>query len=927
MRQTRFDMRLIQILSAMAALAVMVGVVGIAVNRYLAQSQTDLIKTNLPAMELASRIGAAAEGVGNLVAAFEQADTPDDINRIAAALEEAVDRIGSGALKLESITAQSPTALSGIRADEIVDQMMRNGLDRLQLAGSIKASGQDLARQGAAINALIEAQTDLARLRITAGIVGLYQGGADDPRPALDALADESFFAFERVTEMARIVDAVRLQLQQVERISEQKALTAMHSDVSVQLEQAERRARFLPSSSAQEDAIAMLQDYRRAVATGGIIDQQAARLALQSVISSDSNRLREAIREISERARLGRDRVQAQGLAQIATAQSRARTLAFTLLAVVASATIAAFILWLYARRQLVTRLANVSGRIVAVAGGDYGDPMPITGQDEIGRMEKALNILRRRAYEAARLRTHLEEAVIARTGDVVSEMKLSNIARAEAEAANRSKTEFLARMSHEIRTPLNGIIGMLGLLKDDTEAADAQSRIRTAHRSACELLELTNEILSYAGNQDGADRLNPVHFMLRDFVGQLGHHLQSLAGPKQLESVIDLSETAPPVLFGDITKIRQVMINLLSNAVKYTERGSVTLLVDHATSPDTGQPVLSLTVADTGAGMSSEAMTTAFDEYSRADQARRDGVEGLGLGLAISRRLTATLGGALSVESEEGIGSRFTLTVPLMMGDADLIPDDAAHWQDVEAGRAVLVIDDHKVNRIVARGYLERMGCTVTEAATGAAGLTALDTAHFDLVLIDLDLPDISGMEVAARIGSRTDTPLRVALTAHLIEDTAENRATLNVARILSKPISPRAMAEVLALCAPADLPQGADQIVDSLRGDIADLGAETTALIVRDFLDGLQGEIDTLRAGAEEARRKAAHRMRGAASNFRLDALVAALAEVEAAAENEQDPSLARALDAAADAARILHAAAQAAGLQIDEGSTKR
>ncbi|MBB3987783.1 two-component system sensor histidine kinase TorS [Sagittula marina] len=918
---------MIQILSAMAALAVMVGVVAIAVNRYLAQSQTDLINTNLPAMELASRVGSAAEGVGNLVAAFERPDTPEDLDRIAAALEEAVDRIGTGVLKLERMTSQGAGERAGMRANDLVDRMRRSGLERLQLTARVQASAKRLASQGAAINALIEAQKDLARLRITAGIAGLYDGGADDPRKALDTLADDAFFAFERVTEMARTVDAARLQLQQVKELTAPEALAAIGAEISSLLDQAERRARFLPSSSAQVDAIALLQDYRRALAPGGIIDQQTRRTALQSVIASDSGRLGQAISQMSDRARIARENVQAQGLAGIAAAQARARTLALALLAVVVAATIAAFVLWLYARRQLVTRLANVSGRIVAVAGGEYGDPMPISGQDEIGRMEKALNILRRRAHEAARLRSHLEEAVIARTGDVVTEMKLSNVARAEAEAADRSKTEFLARMSHEIRTPLNGIIGMLGLLEDETEDPDARGRVRTAHRSACELLELTNDVLSYSDTQGRADRLTPVHFLLRDFVGQLGHHLQSLAASKQLEAVIDLSEPAPPVLFGDITKIRQVMINLLSNAVKYTERGSVTLLVDHAISPETGQPVLSMTVADTGAGMSSEAMATAFDEYSRTDQARRDGVEGLGLGLAISRSLTAALGGALSVESEKDVGSRFTLTVPLTIGDADLIPEDASNWQKVEAGCAVLVIDDHKVNRMVARGYLERMGCDVSEAANGAAGLAAEEETRFDLILIDLDLPDISGKEVAARIKRRTEAPLRVALTAHLIEDNDENRAALNVARILTKPISPRALAELLALCAPAEVPQGAEGVLDSLRGDIADLGAETTALIVRDFLDSLQDELDTLRSASGDARRKAAHRIRGAASNFRLDALAGALAEVEASAENGGDPSLARALKAAEDAAKTLKAAAKTAGLQIDEGSTKR
>lgn len=905
----------------------MVGVVAIAVNRYLTQSQTNLIETNLPAIEMASRIGAASEVVGTLATAFVQADTRDDIDRIARALGQAVERINSGALELEGMNADMPPPVHRVRASEVVARMTRNGHARLRLLDSIARKAGDLARIGADLDALIEAQTDLARLRITAGIVGLYLGEEDDLRPALDTLADKSFFAFERVTELARMVDAVRLQLQQVPGLSAPETIEKTRTDIAEDLALAERRAGFLPSAAAQADARVLLQRHHAAVEPGGLIDLQARRAALQSVIEADSGLLRQVILDLAARARAAREAVQAQGLEQISAAQSRASRLTLALLVAVIAATVAASVLWLYARRQLVARLATVSGRIVAVAGGDYGDPMPISGQDEIGRMEKALNILRRRAHEAERLRARLEDAVIARTGDVVAEMKLSNVARAEAEAADRSKTEFLARMSHEIRTPLNGIIGMLELLQDDAADAHWRERVKTAHSSARELLELTNDILSYAADQDRPDRLNPVHFMLRDFVGQMGHNLQSLAAQKKLEAIVDLAESAPHVLFGDVTKIRQVVVNLISNAVKYTDSGAVTLMVDHAFSDETNQPVLSVTVADTGAGMSSEAVAHAFDAYGRADAARRAGIEGLGLGLAISRSLSHALGGALTVESQPGVGSRFTLTVPVMIGDADQIAQEQSGWQEIGPGLAVLVIDDHKVNRMVARGYLERMGCRVSEAADGTAGISAEQTGHFDLVLIDLDLPDMQGEDVAARIGANPNAPTLVALTAHLIDDTLENRARLNVARILAKPISPRALAEVLALPAPGGPAQDAAMVLDSIRDDISDLGADTTGTILREFLAGLPDALTTIRTAPEAERRKAAHKLKGAASNFRLDHLTSVLAEIETAPSDAAEPLIERATRAANDAAAILRSAAQEAGLQIAPGSTKR
>jgi two-component system sensor histidine kinase TorS len=386
---------------------------------------------------------------------------------------------------------------------------------------------------------------------------------------------------------------------------------------------------------------------------------------------------------------------------------------------------------------------------------------------------------------------------------------------------------------------------------------------------------------------------------------------------------------------LFGDVVKIRQILGNLISNAVKYTKRGTITLSVDHATDDSTGQVVLSFCVLDTGVGMSQDTIAQAFDAYSRTSTALRAGIEGIGLGLAISRQLTEALGGALSVESEPGVGSRFTLTVPLARGDLALIAQDEADLNAGDFARNVLVIDDHAVNRMVARGYLERMGCRVAQAETGNAGLRAAESQQFDLILIDLDLPDMQGAEVAAQISAKLDAPMLVALTAHLISDTDENRTRLHVARILAKPISPRALAEVLAASLPANVPTDASELHDSLAEDIKDIGLETTALIVQEFLRDLPSAVQEILTPSGLApsgngfswngQRKAAHRLKGAASNFRLDRFCAALAQVEAA-EIADEALLKQVQSLADEAAKMLTATANQLGLQTDRGSTK-
>ncbi|NNV17136.1 response regulator [Roseobacter sp. HKCCD9010] len=932
---------MILILSAMGLLAVMVGVAAVVVNRYVIQSHDTLIQSNLPRIQLASEIGADVEFVGTVSTAFVRADTRADLDRMVARLGDAVDRIEAGVRLLEDgegadDPADLPTEDS---AAEILDRIATVGRQSLELSARVRAEHEALDREGAAFTALVGEEIGLARLRVTATIVGLYTGVDGDLRPVLDDLADEYFFAFERLTELGRLVDGMRLKTQSLPAMMTSARLEETHRALVVQVADAEQRLGFLLSDTARGAAAQHLAAYRAALAPGGLVALQRERVLLADRFVAESRLLNRRITALSNRARVAQTISQTASLARVEAVNQRAALLTTALIVGVALAVGLAGVLWIYARRRLVSRLGDVSRQIVAVARGTHDQPVPITGRDEIGRMEKALNILRRRSAEATRLQASLEEAVIARTGDLVREMQASDTARADAEAIARSKTELLALMSHEIRTPLNGIVGMLGLLAAETQDEEQAKRVQIAHRSARDLLDISNELLNFAASDDAENGPRDVHFLLRDLVGQLELQLRTLAAPKGLEATIELIEPAPHVLVGDVVKIRQILSNLISNAVKYTDAGRVSVLIDHGISEADGQIVLSITVADTGVGMSEAALAEAFDAYARATAARQSGIEGIGLGLAISRSLTTALGGALDVQSAPGVGSRFTLSVPLGLGDPDLIVRevdlDEAAFADP---RRVLIIDDHAVNRLVARGYLEKMGCDVVEVATGRAGLAAVQDGPFDLVLIDLDLPDMSGQSVAEGLSDQPQAGRLVALTAHLIEDTEMERTRLGVSRILAKPISPRALADCLSddLTTHADQPRetvSSDPVLETLLSDRVDLGEETTARIVAEFLTDLPNAIDRIRdAGADDggssddlaaARRAAAHRLKGAASNFRLDALCDLMLRIEAGDE-VSDAQLTTAAEAAA---RQLSEAATQSGLHVVAGSTNR
>lgn len=563
-------------------------------------------------------------------------------------------------------------------------------------------------------------------------------------------------------------------------------------------------------------------------------------------------------------------------------------------------------YIMWRYVYARVIMRLNQYEQAITDVANGQLNIELDTSGDDELARMGRSILIARDTAQELKEYKDSLELQIAQRTQELKSSNELLNVeiinhdkARDLAEQANRAKSAFLATMSHEIRTPLNGVLGTGELLRGSGLTAQQKQYVDIINRSGENLLDLLNDILDYSKIEAGHLSIRAVNFNVHSMITDVQHLFSSRAQQKGITLAFDVPADLPAWWIGDCTRIRQILNNFVGNAVKFTHTGSVTIQL-HVILDTT----LLFEVVDTGVGIAKHEIDSLFEAFTQAEEGQKV-YGGTGLGLAISQRLIEAMDGEIGVESKEGLGSTFWFSLELEEGRCITVSNQESTVPEVASGH-LLLVEDNPVNQMVAVGFLERLGHKVTAVDTGFLAEEALKKEQFDMLLLDINLPDTDGVTLQKRLrdieqekeGSNEYTPI-LAVSAHVFDEDVESYLAAGFDGFLAKPLVENQLikmlnrflndnhqqkgAEVpqeqLTLSVENNSAEEMEMILNEkvLQSDLAVLGDERMLKIIALFRQSSKDNLSQLQKAIEEKDtyqvNQLAHKLKGSAGSLGL------------------------------------------------------
>lgn len=925
----------------------------------IATSQRAIIDDAMPTMDAAQSVAHLNLSLIALAERLGRAEAEDEVGRLEVTLreqlakmrgllaQERIERLSAhgGGDPLQSIEANLRQQSLVVRQRIVLRQQERVLLTRHQRAARALAS-------------LSESLVANALATPTATISTLYpqlegQAPRDSLLESLDRLVEVNLDHMERMSELQLVCLTLKTLLEQFDNEYDATALAGLERRFASQLEVLGRRLSDIGDPTRRASGLEQFKTLSTAVQPNGLfaIRAQGIRLiasfqGLRDEGTTLATTLSDWVGALVNTA--------GKSIDVVSNTSRHAYNVGFigflmitALLFLVLVAT-----LWALFHFQVFGRLRGMEQTVRALASGNYDADIPVLDNDPLAPLGRALEQFRVNARERQRLENELlrhhqelEGLVASRTAELRQSNALleqvaeeHEVARREAEEANRAKAVFLANLSHELRTPLSGIAGSAQLLADTGLDARQGEYIRMISYANSTLLDIVEDMLSFSRLEAGKFDLEPTPIALREVIDDMLALQRVSVGAKNIVLIRDIAADVPELVEGDRRKLNQILLNLIGNAIKFTDEGSVTLSVQRAAASE-GSLRLRFLVSDTGIGIPPDQCEEVFKPFVQVEDTGHRRQQGTGLGLAICRRLVELMGGEIHMDSVLGQGTQVSFELPLEVPDR--LPGqatvDVSNVRMPKRPLEVLVVEDDEINRTVCERYLESLGHRPIVLGDGEAALELLHwrSEPLDAALLDISLPGMSGLEVAQQIRQSVDghwlsLPI-IVMSAHVAGNTTAQFTGLGVACFLGKPFDRNALAKALAeavagggepMTQLAALEAGAaasaqdESLLDQgfIREELDSLGAKTLVSLLALFRQDAEAAMAELGQHAAlndwSSFGKRAHRLAGAAGNLGFRAVIALARRLESAAgEAAVDKAqIARMLEAFRETSRL-------------------